>query len=414
MNSTLSLIRYAKLEKGWRRGKIVKTPNGKIKHPYMMVSGQETEAPQGRYQILRYEGKKPIYDDLGNNPSEALSKFKVAQKQAEKRTEAIRAAEAAGLSIEQKHPEQTDRRKTLSTLAASFLEKHENLPHRSDDSLDKYTLITRTFLDICKARYPEDVTEEDVIRWCGWLQRERGYSDRSRSNMYQSLRGFLKFCGLNPVKLIDQGTHTLLLKYTKKKPDQYTPEEVQALMDAALDEQEALLWDFAYRTGLRDSELQRVARFDLHGLNGNSPTLHVKERDEYGNIKDGEEREVELAAVLVPKLQKWLKENPAKVLLFGTGNDKPDTKMLRTLKRTAKRAGLACGHCPGCKSKSPDSGCSLFTLHKFRRTYATRMLKATKGDLRSVMERGGWSDLDSVIRYLAPAESVRAAVDQAF
>ena len=32
MNSILSLIRYAKLENGWLRGKIIKQANGKIKH----------------------------------------------------------------------------------------------------------------------------------------------------------------------------------------------------------------------------------------------------------------------------------------------------------------------------------------------------------------------------------------------
>lgn len=413
MNSTLTLVRYAKLENGWRRGKIAKTSNGKIKHPYMMVGGQETEAPQGRYQILRYEGKKPIYDDLGNDPSEALCRFKAAEKQAEKRTEAIRAAEAAGLSIEREQPAATDTRKTLTALAASFLEKHENLPHRSDDSLEKYTLITKTFCQTCKARYPEDVTVDDVIRWCGWLQKERGYSDRTRSNLYQSLRGWLKYSGLDPAKLIDQGTHKLLKAYTVKKPDMYTPEQVQALIDAALDEHEALLWQFAYATGLRDSELRMVTRFDLHGLD-TEPLLHVKERDELGQIKDGEERTVELAAVLVPKLKKWLKDNPKKILLFGTGNDQPDGHMLRTLKRTARRAGLNCGHCSGCKRKSEDAGCRLYTLHKFRRTYTTRMLKATNGDLRSVMDRTGHSDLKSVMRYLAPNASVRLAVNQAF
>lgn len=375
MNSTLTLVRYAKLESGWRRGKIVKTPNGKIKHPYMLVGGQEIEAPQGRYQSLHYDGKRPVYTDLGNDPTHALSKFKAAQMKAGKRVEAIRAAEAAGLTIKREQPAATDTRKTLTTLAGSFLEKHENLPHRSDDSLEKYKLITKTFCQTCKDKYPEDVTVDDVIRWCGWLQRERGYSDRTRSNLYQSLRGWLKYSGLDPAKLIDQGTHKLLKAYTVKKPDMYTPEQVQALMDAALDEHEALLWQFAYATGLRDSELRMVTRFDLHGLD-TDPLLHVKERDELGQIKDGEERTVELAAVLVPKLKKWLEDNPKKVLLFGTGNDQPDGHMLRTLKRTARRAGLNCGHCSGCKRKSEDAGCRLYTLHKFRRTYTTTMLKA--------------------------------------
>jgi len=411
VNSTLTLVRYARLENGWRRGKIVKLPNGKIKHPFMMIGRQETEAPQGRYQMLRYEGSRPVYEDLGNDPTQALSRFKAAEAKAGKRVEAIKAAEAAGLKIEQEQPTSPDP-KTLRSLATAFIEKHRDLPHRADDSLDVYTRTTETFLQICNAKYPTQVKAEDITRWAGWLQRECNYSDRTRANRYQALRSFLRYCEINLDKLIDKGAHKLLKAYTKKKPDQYTPEQVDALMKAALDANESFLWDFAYKTGLRESELKMVTRDDLHGLNGKEPMLHVKERDDFGNIKDAEERMSELHPSLVPGLKKWLQDNQTRVLLFGTDSDQPNNKMLKTLKRTARRAGLNCGRCAGCKKK--DRECRLFTIHKFRRTYATRMLKATQGDYASVMERTGHSDVETLMRYLAPAESVRMAVNQAF
>jgi hypothetical protein len=99
MNRTVSIVRYAKLESGWRRGAVVMTPNGKIKHPYMIQGGVEVSAPQGRYQLLKYEGKRSVYTDLGNNPTEALSLFKAAHDKARKHTAAIEAAEAAGLDV---------------------------------------------------------------------------------------------------------------------------------------------------------------------------------------------------------------------------------------------------------------------------------------------------------------------------
>lgn len=417
MNSTLSLVRYAKLENGWRRGKIIKQANGKIKHPFMMVAGKETDAPQGRYQILQYDGTRPVYTDLGNDPMDAMSRFKAEEKKAEKRVDAIKAAEKAGLKIEEEEPA-GEKAKTLTSLATAFLEMHRNLPHRSNDSLSRYTLVTRTLLEQCRAKYPAQIKEDDVTRWAGHIQRELGYADRGRSNMYTSLRTFFRYCELDPAKLIGKGTHKLLKAYTKKRPDQYAAEQVSALIDAALNANEALLWDFAYKTGVRDSELKMITRHDLHGLNTSEPMLHVKERDEYGNIKDAEERKIELHPSLVPQLKKWLTENPKRILLFGTESDQPNDHLLRTLKRTAHRAKLNCGSCTGCKKfserKHPDSGCGQFTLHKFRRTWGTQMLKATKGDLASVMERGGWSDVATLMRYLAPAESVRKAVNEAF
>lgn len=415
MNSTLAMVRYAKLENGWRRGKIIKQANGKIKHPFMLVGGVETDAPQGRYQIIRYNGTRPVYTDLGNDPTAAMSRFKAEESKAGKRVDAIKAAEKAGLKIEEEEPA-GEKAKTLTSLATAFLEMHRNLPHRSNDSLSRYTLVTRTFLEQCRAKYPAQVTVDDVSRWAGHIQRELDYADRGRSNMYTSLRTFLRYCGLDPAKIIDKGSHKLLKAYTKKKPTQYTPEQVQALIDVALDENEALLWDFAHKVGIRDSELKMVTRDDLHGLTTKEPVVHVKERDEFGNIKDAEERIIELHKSLVPQLKKWLKDNPDRRLLFGTEDDKPNEHLLRTLKRTAHRAKLNCGRCVGCQKfgRNTDSGCANYTLHKFRRTWSTSLLKATHGDLAAVMLRAGWSDPATAMRYMAPAESVRKALDDAF
>lgn len=405
MNRTLSLLRYASVPgKGWRRGAVVITKNGKLKPDVMLVSGIEVHSPTGRYQMRQYQGKNPVYTELGTEATDALNRFRAE----ESKLAAKAAAIAAGLEV--LSPDEG--RKTLRKHAAAFLEMHRNLPHRSDDSVQVYTMVTSTFLKQCKAAFPEDVTKDDVIRWHGWMRKELRYSDRTAANRYMDLRGFLRYCGLDPSRVIPKGTHKLLKQYTERLPNMYSPEVVETLIAAATEENRALLWEFAYKTGLRDSELQMVTRHDLHGLDSEEPILHVKERDEYSNIKDAEERKIELHPALVPKLKRWLDENPKKMLLFGTKNDKPDTKMLKALKVTARRAGLNCGCCSGCRSKNKE--CREFTLHRFRRTYTTRMLKATGGDLRTVMERTGHSDLASVMRYLAPEPKIREAVAAAF
>jgi creatinine amidohydrolase/Fe(II)-dependent formamide hydrolase-like protein len=57
--------------------------------------------------------------------------------------------------------------KTLKQHAADFLKMHENLPHRSDDSLAVYTAVTNSFLASTTAIYPNDINQDDVIRWLG-------------------------------------------------------------------------------------------------------------------------------------------------------------------------------------------------------------------------------------------------------
>jgi integrase len=277
MNRTLTLVRYAKLDTGWRRGAVVMQRNGKLKHPCIVVGKQEADAPQGRYQIVRYDGKTPVYTDLGNDPTDALARFRSE----EKKQNARLTADDAGMEIAEPEPETQAKPKTLRQYAAEFIRMHKSLPHRSDDSVRVYTQITTAFLAQSKAGYPDDVTQADVIGWYGWMK-DKGYSDRTRSNLYQSLRGWLRYCGLDPSKVIDRGTHTLMLKYTKRTPNMYDAETVAKLIEHANDPDEALLWNLAYKTGLRESELRMLTRHDLHGLNTSSPILHVRERDEYG------------------------------------------------------------------------------------------------------------------------------------
>ena len=48
---------------------------------------------------------------------------------------------------------------------------------------------------------------------------------------------------------------------------------------------------------------------------------------------------------------------------------------------------------------------SIDYLHKFRATYTTNLLRAGI-DARTVMKYTGHEDLETVLRYLSPAESV--------
>ena len=117
-------------------------------------------------------------------------------------------------------------------------------------------------------------------------------------------------------------------------------------------------------------------------------------------MKDCEQREVPLSPDLVERMRVFRTAHPDVRLVTGTKSDKPNAKLLRTLKRVVNRAKLNCKTCDGCVTHKE---CSRWFLHKFRATYVTMLLRSGM-DLRTVMRLSGHSDLESVMRYLSPAD----------
>lgn len=122
-------------------------------------------------------------------------------------------------------------------------------------------------------------------------------------------------------------------------------------------------------------------------------------------MKDSEERDVPVPNDLLEELGKWHKSHPESALVAGTKRGNPNTRLLRTLKHLAKRARLNCGRCHGCKAKARE--CQQWTLHKFRRTYCTTLLRSGV-DLRTVQAYMGHADIASTMRYLRPASNKEA------
>lgn len=110
--------------------------------------------------------------------------------------------------------------------------------------------------------------------------------------------------------------------------------------------------------------------------------------------------------MLFEQLKAWHEAHSDQVLLFPTRRGKPDGHILRQLKLAAKQTGMNCGQCSRCKRKvNPE--CAGFTLHKFRRSYLTMVLRSGI-DLRTAQAYAGHSDLASTMRYLRPAPGKEA------
>lgn len=389
-NRKATLIRLCKTENGWRRYPAVVGKNGRVKPGFVQVGKTEKEYPEGRYQLRVYEGSKMKYVDAGNHAGSA--------QQAHNRQTLIlsakHSAKEAGIKIEA-IPE----RNSLVHFLDKFIEATHD--RGSEVAAITYESHCREFLYILGKIYPDEILPADILRHQQML-RKRSMSDRTVRNRYNSVMSFLKFAGLDVKQLSPHKP-----KYEKTIPESYNQEELAVFFASLKTEQHHLIFDLLLKTGLREQEMMYLT---WNNLDLRSCVLHVRSKLEVGfKIKDKEERDIPIPADLVARLKSFRAKNPNTIWVACTKNGKPNTKLLYLTKGIARRAGLNCGHCQGCKRKE----CERWFLHKFRATCITTLLRSGM-DLRTIMKFSGHSDLASVMRYLSPAEdaTVKAHINQ--
>lgn len=169
----------------------------------------------------------------------------------------------------------------------------------------------------------------------------------------------------------------------KRRPPTYTEEELAKLF-APCDQQERAMFATLLLTGMRKDELVHLAWDDVDLNNG---LIGIRAKEDF-TPKDYEEREIPVP----PDLVKILKNFPrTSTWVYPGRNGEPlgRNKLLRRLKGVAARAGFK--HA---------------TLHKFRHTYATRLLE--KGaDIVTIQHLLGHSDLETTRKYLSPADTLK-------
>jgi integrase len=384
-NKTVTLVRYCKTEDGWKRLPIVMGANGKIRPHYAMLKGKPTLLPEGRYELRMYEGKKTIYKDAGKNPVDALR----AQHQASKLLIAKDAAGSAGAEI--LIPEGT--KVNLLKKKTEYVNRH--LAKGQVRSSETFTIAIDGFVEATKITYADQVDEASVLRYYAHL-RKLGNKDRTIYNKHVSLFGFFEWLKIDTSKLAERAP-----AFTEKQVEIFHRDDLKVLFDSCTG-YNLVTYETLLKTGLR---MREAMHLEWPNVDFRSKVIKVREMidDEYEydvRIKDRAERSVPLPDDLAVTLKAHREANPKTVLVLGTKNDTPNRKWLQMLKRSARSAELNCGRCPGCRK---NDECNRWTIHKFRATYTTMLLR-NGVDARTVMSYTGHEDLATVLRYLAPAE----------
>jgi integrase len=147
---------------------------------------------------------------------------------------------------------------------------------------------------------------------------------------------------------------------------------------------------------------QELVHLEWADIDWDGKVLRVRNKPQYDfKVKDSEQRDIPIPSDVLSALKKRRKTHGECSLILATSGYLPNHKLLRTLKRLAHRAGLNCGKCSGCIERNE---CQEWELHRFRRTYATNLLR-NDVDIRTVQALMGHADLDSTLRYLTPAAS---------
>jgi integrase len=176
-------------------------------------------------------------------------------------------------------------------------------------------------------------------------------------------------------------------KYVEIEPEVYTPEELEKFF-AACNGFQLLVFKTFLMSGLRKQELESLEWPDINFTAG---TLKVSAKPGF-QPKTWEERTIEVPSDLLTTLGVAMRRSH---LVFANKNGNKYTHAWDDCKSIAEKAGIEDAH-----------------PHKFRASYATKLLQSGV-DLKTVQKLLGHKNLESTMRYLAKAQSpeVRAKMD---
>lgn len=348
----------------------------------------------GYYFIEWREGKKRLREMAGLTPSEAT------EAQRRKRNELIGEMIAGGKQIK---AVKSDAGATLIADAIDLFADHvKTHSPGKPQTLKRYRRALANFARILSSKkYVEAITRSDIDDYKKARSRERVkkterlVSPTTINFEVQVLRNFFNYLSRERgVKVNNPCARTKALRSVSerlgRRPPTYTQDELDRLF-AACKPSDRAMYATLLLTGLRRQELVYLT---WNGdIDFKKKIVRVRAKEDF-SPKDYEEREIPMPPDLIQLLEK-LPHTSTWVFPTRNGKRMAPNEMLRRLKVIAKHAKVA------------DA-----TLHKFRHTYATRLLE--KGaDIVTVQHLLGHSDIETTREYLSPdSELKRKAANQ--
>jgi integrase len=300
----------------------------------------------GTFYLRWYEGGKEKWQSVGRDPSSA--RVAVIRKEREFRGLAVTTSEV-----------------TLKEAIDAFI--LERTASQDANSVRRWQWELNKFTSLTGKTYLRDVNREDVYVYWNAFKAE-GAKPRTIYNRIQALLTFLKNRGVTGLLKSEE-----MPQFDEKDVDYYCetdPSELKKFFAACTPEDRLAFMFFLY-SGCREREVMFACWNDLDFV---GKTLTVRPKSDLGfRTKNGKVRLVPLPQILIDGLKTYVLTIPSRRLIFVNTEGGAEGHFLYKCKEIAFRAGLNCGHCVNKKGLSCATNpvCSKWTLHKFRRTWAT-------------------------------------------
>jgi integrase/recombinase XerD len=354
--------------------------NARLKPMLGKYKGREVLCT-GPYYLRWYVGKKQVWKQVGTDPTQALL--------AQGRQEDV----LAGKSVPSQELTPADR-PTLASAIESFLE--ERSTQTDARGLKRWRWELELFAEVCGKRYLSDVNRADVFKLITHYQKKLESQPRTVFNRIQALGTFFTSVSHKvdfKFRVVGHRKGGDIPKYTDPEVDYYSQDELDKFF-AACDEEERIRYMFFLRSGCREREVMYATWADIHFAEhaDEKPSeeqpasiYRVTEKPAMGfTIKNHKSRDIPLSDDLVEALKMYKVLYPSRKTIFINRDGGPEGHFLGKLKDIVKDAGL-----PG-----------NWSLHKFRRTFATNALKHGV-PIHVVQEWMGHYDLTELKRYAA-------------
>ena len=298
------------------------------------------------------------------------------------------------------------------------------------NSLSSYRYALDMFAKFCitsrNRECVEDITQEDLKLFYGYMavvpnkRSETGFglSNNSRNTKITMVCTFLRTVGREEILETWNGARNVPTVKRARGEDtdirDYSNLELEQLF-SVMDEEETDLFTFFLATGARAEE---VVVAEWHELDAHLGV--VKVRKKWVTLGDGRrifwvpkyqmERDIPAPQTLFARMKARRERAAPSNLIFPVVAKYPKGVFLRRMKAIGRRAGLACGHCLGCRNyaQTHQGGCDDHYLHRWRHTFACRHLRGNpdgtgRFDLKTVSEWLGHRTVTTTERYLHAA-----------
>lgn len=348
----------------------------------------------GYYLRLWDAGKnKYVFQSAGEDFEEALAQRDLASANARRGLHVNSAAETPAV------------RTALTDAIDQFIERKQMRTKRGAPAnaltLTKYKTSLRgfdSFAERHNCRCLQDISERLLIDYWQHL----GTIGNGTSSQREKLLHIRQL--MTSAKLVFPLSEEYVPRRPKSRPDAYEDDLALRKLFAALDQREGAFLNLLLGAGVREQEAAKaqVRDFRVEGTGGIN-TFSVRHA-KGSSVVDPKDRTVPLSAALAEQLKRYFAGKQPDDLAFPNGarKPKPEQHFLRTLKKRALKMGLNCGECVNKRGLScaEHPVCRRWTLHKFRRTAASGMLRSGVA-LNDVMAVLGHTQPTTTLKHYA-------------